>query len=806
MKKRLILSAALLLTAATTTAQTDYTGNIDNPSFETNGLAGWKNKGYQVQTNDATTAQGWTKSGNAYAEMWSSGALPDGRLSQVVTGLPDGYYLLTTDAHAMKEGVSAISGVSLFAGRNQAFVKKGGSYRVGAIATGGRLEIGIGNTATNATWIAADNFRLTAVDTTAQVYKRYKYTTTVAARAIQNELKSKGYHQPEALRTAIADASSAGDDKAAIVAVVARLEAAISECQAAMPHYDKLRSAIISARNNALRTAYEGNATFRRAIATAGSTLAAEGDVEKVDAATATLRKAMDDYLANRPSEWVTIQNGKLWKTDTGAAVQAHAPGFVRVGDLWYMVGEDRSRQWNPDVNLYSSLDLVNWKFEKKIIQNGVTSPELGSSRMIERAKLMYNEQTSKFVVWCHWEAGNYGASEAACFTCDSVNGAYKLEWSGRPLGVKSRDCNIFIDNDGTAYFISTTEENRHLGLFRLSDDYLSATSHTQLFAWQSREAPAIVRIGPRYFMFSSACSGWDPNQCKLSHTTDLRSGWSGLANVGNANSFDTQAAAILEVKGTKATTYLYVGDRWQDPGLPESKTIVFPVSFSGTACTFKYHERFDINFVTGEWRETPTEKVFADKRGWKVAGCSSEETGSENSPAKNAIDGRSDTKWHTKYSGTAAAAPHHIAIDMGKPIRIKGFLATPRMDGQTNGLIRKYRFEVSDDGQAWATAASGSWLPYCTEVLFGAPVQCRYIKLVGEEGSYASLAELDAILADETPTAIAPTPAEHGGRQESGHSYFALDGRRINEPSEGLFIEQVTYADGTRRNIKRLR
>ncbi len=171
-------------------------------------------------------------------------------------------------------------------------------------------------------------------------------------------------------------------------------------------------------------------------------------------------------------SAWTTIQNGLLWMTPEGATVQAHAPGFVRKGDRWYMVGEDRSQTWNPDVNLYSSTDLQTWHFEKKIIENGKTDPRLGSSRMIERAKLLYNAKTQKFVVWCHWESRDYSASEAACFVCDQVDGDYQLVWSGRPLGIKSRDCNVFQDVDGKAYFISTTVENQHLGLFELSDDY----------------------------------------------------------------------------------------------------------------------------------------------------------------------------------------------------------------------------------------------------------------------------------------------------------------------------------------------
>ncbi len=445
-------------------------------------------------------------------------------------------------------------------------------------------------------------------------------------------------------------------------------------------------------------------------------------------------------------SGWVTIQNGRVWTDDQGRTVQAHAPGFVKVRDRWYMCGEDRSNSWNPDVNLYSSADLVHWKFERKIIQNGVTVEELGRTRMIERPKLLYNERTGKYVVWCHYESGNYGASEAACFECDSVNGSYEYVWSGRPLGVKSRDCNVFQDTDGTAYFISTTEENHHLGLFRLDAEYHNAVNHVRLFPDQRREAPAIVKVGKRYFMFNSACSGWDPNQCKMSYTDNLKSGWTPLANVGNSIAYDTQAAAIIEIKGTKQTTYLYVGDRWQDPQLPESKIIIFPISFDDTICHFNYYERFDINFTTGEWRATPTRHVFADKKAWKVIGCSSQESGAVSMPGSNAVDGDIQTIWHTSYDTNHLNLPHEITVDMGKKQYIHGFLATPRMDGPVGGLIRKYQFLVSGDGKTWQPISSGDWLPYCTVVDFP-KVLCRYIRLVKTDGRSASLAELDVVV-----------------------------------------------------------
>ena len=301
--------------------------------------------------------------------------------------------------------------------------------------------------------------------------------------------------------------------------------------------------------------------------------------------------------------KWSHIENGAIWIDTEGKKVQAHAAGFLRVGDRWYMIGEDRSVRWQPDVNMYSSTDLQHWTFENKIIRNGVTHPLLGKGRMIERPKLLYCKKTGKFVVWCHWEAGDYSASEAAVFQCDKVNGDYEYVWSGRPLGIKSRDCNVFQDEDGQAYFISTIEENQHLGLFRLSDDYLRPVECTMLMEGMRREAPAIVRLGNTYYMLSSACTGWAPNQCMMSWSKSLTSGWSPLVPVGDNVAYETQAASILKVGNKKSPTLLYVGDRWWDKNLPDSPTIIFPIAFQGEKCFFPYHNEFDIDMKTGKWR-----------------------------------------------------------------------------------------------------------------------------------------------------------------------------------------------------------
>ncbi|WP_320167802.1 DUF4978 domain-containing protein [Mangrovibacterium marinum] len=542
------------------------------------------------------------------------------------------------------------------------------------------------------------------------------------------------------------------------------LKAANDEAADIIAAYYPLKGAIDNAAFYAENSNYPGKSLFEDAIDIAKAVYNNTTDQRtNIAGAIADLDAAMLAYKATRPSQWATIKNGALWKDDDGNPVQAHGAGFLQVGDRWYMIGEDRSDQWHPDVNMYSSTDLIHWKFENKIIKNGITHPDLGTSRFIERPKLLRCPKTGQFVVWCHWESGNYGASEVAVFYSNTINGDYAFHWSGRPLGIKSRDCNVFVDNDGTAYFISTTSENTDLGLFRLSDDYLSAVEHTVLFPKGYREAPAIVRLGDTYFMISSALTGWDPNQGKISYSKSLTGGWSSLTNIGNGITFDTQAASILTVQGSEKTSYLYVGDRWQDPGLPESKTIVFPISFNGNTCTFNYSQQFDVNFATGQVRETEfTNRVPKD--GWTVREVSSEETNSESSPASNAFDDDVSTIWHTKYSGSTATAPHFIEIDMGAEYEVSGFLATPRLDNSTNGLIRNFQFYTSLDGDNWEPVAGGSWLPYYSEVYFS-PIDARYFRLVSLSGSYASLSEIDLLQGTPDPSLIGILP------------YYQIDG-----------------------------
>ena len=67
----------------------------------------------------------------------------------------------------------------------------------------------------------------------------------------------------------------------------------------------------------------------------------------------------------------------------------------------------------------------------------------------------------------------DYNEARAVVAVCDTPDGNYKYVKDFRPFGNESRDCTLYKDDDGSAYFISSTRGNTDMVCYRLTDDYL---------------------------------------------------------------------------------------------------------------------------------------------------------------------------------------------------------------------------------------------------------------------------------------------------------------------------------------------
>ena len=84
-------------------------------------------------------------------------------------------------------------------------------------------------------------------------------------------------------------------------------------------------------------------------------------------------------------------------------------------------------------------------------------------------------------------------------------------------------------------------------------------------------------------------------------------------------------------------------------------------------------------------------------RAGWSVAYVDSEEAGSDDL-AGNVLDGKPETKWHSKWIGSdLPGPPHYLVIDLGQAAQFHGFRVLPRQDGNPSGMIKDWRFYVLD-------------------------------------------------------------------------------------------------------------
>lgn len=313
------------------------------------------------------------------------------------------------------------------------------------------------------------------------------------------------------------------------------------------------------------------------------------------------------------------LENGAIWRDTDGNIIHAHG-GHMLFKDGWYYwYGENRMD--DNYVSCYRSVDLMNWEFRNNILTTNsntqrirvrtdlsLKNEESRSGKVnLERPKVLFNEKTGKYVLWVHYENGkDYRCAACAIATCDTPDGDFIYHGSFNPFGYMSRDCTLYQDDDdsGTAYFISAARDNADLHVYKLADDYMN-TDYLAHKLWQGeyREAPALFKRENKYYMFSSFCTGWAPNQCRYATADGIEKPWTMLTDIGDATTYRTQPAFFIKISGTKTESYIYISDRWDAKDYHNSRYVFLPVTFDSFGNpVMDYCENFSIDVKTGEF------------------------------------------------------------------------------------------------------------------------------------------------------------------------------------------------------------
>jgi hypothetical protein len=349
------------------------------------------------------------------------------------------------------------------------------------------------------------------------------------------------------------------------------------------------------------------------------------------------------------------IKPGELWPDTEGNHINAHGGGILYYKGTYYWFGENRlplseKDRTNYGVGCYSSKDLLNWKNEGlalKVIND--TSSLLQPGCVIERPKVIFNKKNGRFVMWFHHElkGQGYKAAMTGVAVSDNITGPYKYLLSLRPnagvwpenfpeeykssaiteSGLKSwsdewikavkeglfvrrdfaggqmaRDMTLFIDRNGKAYHIHSSEENMTLHFSELTDDYLNFTGrYYRVLPGESNEAPALFYANGKYFMFTSGTTGWKPNPGRLATADKLTDKWISLGNPcrgtedENKVTFRSQSTFVLQIRG-KRNKFIYMGDRWIPENLADSRHIWLPVEWEEDNPVIKWYPEWDLS------------------------------------------------------------------------------------------------------------------------------------------------------------------------------------------------------------------
>jgi beta-xylosidase len=311
------------------------------------------------------------------------------------------------------------------------------------------------------------------------------------------------------------------------------------------------------------------------------------------------------------------IRPGAIWPDTNGVHINAHGGGILNYQGVYYWFGEHKvagsaGNFAQVGVHVYSSTNLTDWKDEgiALAVSNDPAS-DITKGSIIERPKVIYNAKTKKFVMWFHLElkGQGYRAARAGVAVADKPTGPYVFQASFRPEaghwprnykkgdndgavqflerdfagGQMARDMTLFVDDDGHAYDIYSSEENHTLHIDQLSDDYTRPSGkYVRMQPMGDNEAPAIFKRGGKYYMFTSGLSGWKPNAARSFVADNIFGPWTALGNPvrgtpeQEATTFGGQATYVLPYKGG----FIFMGDLWRPKDAIDGRYLWLPVEW----------------------------------------------------------------------------------------------------------------------------------------------------------------------------------------------------------------------------------
>ncbi|EPQ28064.1 uncharacterized protein PFL1_04391 [Pseudozyma flocculosa PF-1] len=303
------------------------------------------------------------------------------------------------------------------------------------------------------------------------------------------------------------------------------------------------------------------------------------------------------------------IVSGDRWKDSDGNFINAHAAGILREGNQFYWVGEYKEKSNGfRGFSLYTSTDLINWQNKGLVVQATSGLPfQVG-----ERPKIIKNASTGKYVLWFHADSSNYSKAQVGVCTASAVAGPYDCSSVFSPLGLESRDMNVYVDDDKTGYLIFATNDNQETAVATMTPDYTGLVKRVATIPGRL-EGFGVFKRGGQYNMILSGQSGWRPNPNYRYTASSMSGPWTKANAIApeDLNTYNSQNTFELSIGSTE----VYIGDRWWETDLSQSRYVWQPFKDN----VLDYRPLWRINLQDGSYT-SPASTTYSLSAG-KVSG-----------------------------------------------------------------------------------------------------------------------------------------------------------------------------------------
>jgi hypothetical protein len=332
------------------------------------------------------------------------------------------------------------------------------------------------------------------------------------------------------------------------------------------------------------------------------------------------------ECLARTPAR-KAFHPGQVWLDREGKPMHAHHGGMLLSRGVHYWYGEDMTLGvYNRiGVSCYSSRNLYDWQPEGVVLPKQAVPEQFRDGGVCERPKVIYNRKTRQYVMWMHLDSEDGTAALAGVAVAGHPTAPFRFLRAFRPircevecpandrsrqkeLGSTFRDMGLLLDDNGSAYVFYASEDNATMYVSRLNADFtgieepaVEGKTWARILVNRKREAPAPFQYRGKYFLITSACTGWAHNAASYAVADSPSGPWTGRGNPCAGPqaelTFSSQSTCVLAAPGKPHGCFIFMGDRWFKDRMEDCRHVWLPFRMNGDGFELRWRDEWDLQW-----------------------------------------------------------------------------------------------------------------------------------------------------------------------------------------------------------------